>query len=90
LRQLITKHIINSKGERFKVLADESTGVPLYFPNLYVTSQMRGAAKSVASIQSFITAIKQLDAWCEYYSLNLEERLRKGCWLTVLEIDSLQ
>lgn len=88
--QLITKHIINNKGERFKVLTDESTGIPLYFPNLYVTSQMRGAAKSIASIQSFITAIKQLYAWCEYYSLDVEDRLRKGNWLTVWEIDSLR
>jgi len=88
--QLVTKHIIGESGERLKLLVDDSNGVPLFYPNLYVTSQIRGAAKSIATIQSFITSMKVLYSWCEEDSVDIEHRWLKGEWLKVWEIDSLR
>lgn len=87
---LATKHIVSADGERLKLLVDSSSGVPLFYPNLYVTSQIRGGAKSVATIQSFITSMKVLYSWCAEYSIDLEVRWVKGEWLKVWEIDSLR
>ena len=90
LEQFNTKHIISKTGERLKLLVDGSTGVPLYYPNLYITSQIRGAAKSVATIQSFITSLKVLYAWSLEYVIDIESRWVSGEWLNVCEIDSLR
>lgn len=87
---LATKHIVSADGERLKLLINGSSGVPLFYPNLYVTSQIRGGAKSVATIQSFITSMKVLYSWCTAYSIDLEERWVRGEWLKVWEIDSLR
>ncbi len=45
-----TKHIILSDGERDKLLVNADTGIPLYYPTLYITSQIRGDAQSVSTI----------------------------------------
>ncbi|ODS23302.1 hypothetical protein AB835_09465 [Candidatus Endobugula sertula] len=87
---LSIKHIISSSGERLKVLVDSYSGTPLYYPNLYITSQIRGSSTSVASILSFISAMKVLFSWCSEYSIDIEERWTRGKWLTLWEIDSLR
>lgn len=87
---LATKHIVSEDGERLKLLVDSSSGLPLFYPNLYATSQIRGSAKSAATIQSFISSMKVLYSWCTEYSIDLEERWVRGEWLKVWEIDSLR
>ncbi|WP_230580003.1 hypothetical protein [Xenorhabdus bovienii] len=86
----MTKHIVSETGERLKLLVDGSSGVPLFYPNLYSTSQIRGAAKSVATIQSYITSMKVLYSWAAEYSVDIEDRWKRAEWLKVWEIDSLR
>lgn len=87
---LAARHIVSRQGERLKLLVDAASGIPLYYPNLYITSQIRGGAKSVATIQSFITSMKVLYFWCDEYSIDVEGRWSRGEWLKVWEIDSLR
>lgn len=87
---LATKHIVGASGERLKLLIDSASGVPLFYPNLYITSQIRGGSKSVATIQSFITSMKVLYSWSVEYSIHIEDRWVSGEWLKVWEIDSLR
>ncbi|EGI8358196.1 site-specific integrase [Salmonella enterica] len=88
--KLAVRHIVSETGERLKVLIDSSSGLPVFYPNLYSTSQIRGAAKSVATIQSYFTSIKVLYSWAIEYSVDIEERWRQAEWLKVWEIDSLR
>lgn len=88
--RLITKHIVSKTGERLKLLVDGSSGIPLFYPNLYSTSHIRGASKSVATIQSYITSMKVLYYWAAEYSVNIEVRWKKAEWLKIWEIDSLR
>jgi len=85
-----TKHFIMGDGERYKLLADAKTGIPLYYPTLYITSQIRGGGQSVSTIQSFITSLKVLLRWLEYYSINIEERFIQKKFLTLQEVESLR
>ncbi|MEJ1355672.1 MAG: site-specific integrase [Candidatus Sedimenticola sp. (ex Thyasira tokunagai)] len=87
---LATKHIVSGGGERLKLLVVSSSGLPLFYPNLYITSQIRGGAKSVATIQSFITSMKVLYSWSVEYSIDIEDRWMSGEWLEIWEIDSLR
>ena len=62
-----TKHFIMNNKERYKLLTDFKTGIPLYYPTLY-NPQVRGSGHSVSTIQSFISSMKVLLKWEEYYS----------------------
>jgi integrase len=87
---LATKHIVSSDGERLKLLVSRSSGIPLFYPNLYITSQIRGRSKSIATTQSFITSMKVLYSWNHQFSIDFEGRWACGKWLMVWEIDSLR
>ena len=85
-----TKHIIMSDGERCKLLVNANTGIPLYYPTLYITSQIRGGSRSVSTIQSFITSLKVLLRWLDHYSIDIEERFNRKEFLTLQEVESLR
>ena len=85
-----TKHIILSDGERYKLLVNTNTGIPLYYPTLYITSQIRGGGQSVSTIQSFITSLKVLLKWLDHYSVDMEERFSRKEFLTLQEVESLR
>lgn len=88
--ELATRHVVGRSGERLKILVDKRSGVPLFYPNLYVTSQVRGGAKSVATIQSFMTSMKVFYSWCADYSIDIERRWAQGEWFKIWELDSLR
>lgn len=85
-----TKHIIMGDGERYKLLVNANTGTPLYYPTLYITSQIRGGGQSVSTIQSFITSLKVLLKWSNHYSVNMEKRFSRKEFLTLQEVESLR
>ncbi|MBI9091113.1 MAG: site-specific integrase [Desulfobacterium sp.] len=85
-----TKHFIMDNGERYKLLVNATTGIPLYYPTLYITSQIRGGGQSVSTIQSFITSLKVLLRWLDHYSVDMEERFRRKEFLTLQEVESLR
>ncbi len=90
IQSLSTKHIVTKDGERMKILVEQATGVPLFYPNLYITSQIRGGDKSIATIQSFITSMKILYCWGAKYSIDIEGRWKRGDWFQIWELDSLR
>lgn len=76
-------------GERFSILVDES-GMPLYYPALYATAELRGASLSINTIHSALQAIKSVYAWQEYYGIDLESRFKRSELLQAHEIHSLR
>ncbi|MNJ23867.1 site-specific tyrosine recombinase XerC [compost metagenome] len=76
-------------GERFSILVDES-GMPLYYPSLYVTAVMRGASLSINTIDNALSALKAMYAWQDYYGLDLESRFKRSELLSPHEIHSLR
>ena len=79
-------------GERYRLLVDGQTGVPLWYPNLYVTTQVRNASKSVATMDSCLRCIKVLLEYCDDRQIDLEERirLRSAELLSLPELDGLR
>ena len=39
--RLMTKHVVSDKGERLKILVNKESGLPLFYPNFYITSQIK-------------------------------------------------
>ncbi|MDF9775408.1 tyrosine-type recombinase/integrase [Pseudomonas baetica] len=86
---LAIKHIQFRQGERHKVLVDAQTGIPLYYPSLFITTQVRAGGFSVSTVQASLTALKVLYAWQANQGINLEELFSAGKLLRLEEITSL-
>ena len=87
--QLSVRRFQGEGGERFSVLVDDS-GMPLYYPALYVTAELRGASLSINTIDNALSALKAMYAWQDYYGLELESRFKRSELLLPHEIHSLR
>ena len=83
------RHIQFRQGERHKLLVDAQTGIPLYYPSLFITTQVRAGGASVSTVQASLTALKVLYAWQTDQGINLEVLFASGKVLRLEEITSL-
>lgn len=87
--KLSARRATSLDGERFVILVDES-GMPLFYPALYVTVHMRGRSLAVNTIQNALNALKALYAWQSYYRVDIESRFSNCELLHAHEIHSLR
>lgn len=87
--QLAIRRFQAESGERFSILVDNA-GMPLYYPALYVTAEMRGRSLSINTINNALSALKAMCAWQNYYDLDLESRFKRSQLLCRHEIHSLR
>lgn len=87
--KLSARRVMSSDGERFVLLVDES-GMPLFYPALYVTVHMRGRSLAVNTIQNALNALKALYAWQSYYGIDVESRFSRCELLQAHEVHSLR
>ena len=84
------KTFIMQSGERYCLLIDRTTGTPLYYPNLYVTTQIRNNGKSVAAMESALSSINVFLSYCDEEGLDLEQRFIQRKFFTLAEIDGIR
>ena len=78
------------EGERYRLLVDGDTGVPLWHPNIYITTQVRNASRAVSTMESRLRAIKVLLNFCVDANINLEELIRSGQFLSDAQLQRLR
>ena len=78
-----------ASGEHMRVLDDQETGLSLWYPNLYCTTQLRNAGRSPLSIESTLRDILIVLEYTGRRGIDLEERIRRRAFLSVSEIDGL-
>lgn len=76
-------------GERYCIVTNKETGIPLYYPNLYLTTQFRNNGHALATIESKAVNITILYRFLEKNDIDIETRILKGIFLFGGEIDSL-
>ena len=76
-------------GEHYRILVDCETGMPPLWPTLYITTQVRNAGHSVATMEAALGAIQVLLGYTEAHEINLEERVLKREFLAIHEVDAL-
>lgn len=86
----VLKTFVMISGERYCLLVDPESGVPLFYPNLFVTTQVRNAGLSVSSMQTALVAINVLYSYCTAQRLDIETRLESGEYLAEHELDGLR
>lgn len=83
------RHCRWDSGERYCMLVDRETGMPPWWPTLYITTQLRNRGRSVATMEQALRSIRTLLAFTDAEKINLEERVLTREFLDVNEIDLL-
>ena len=84
------KSFVMQSGERYCLLVDKATAMPLFYPNLYVTTQVRNRSSSVAAMEAALSGINVFLSFCDQYQIDLLLRFRKGDYLSIPELDALR
>ncbi|MGZ5001387.1 MAG: hypothetical protein ACXV7F_13935, partial [Methylomonas sp.] len=72
------------------MLVDQQTGVPLYHPNLYVTTRVRNNSLSYSAMESALTGIAVLLNYFDDIDQDIEQRFQSGEFLRTYEIDAIR
>lgn len=76
-------------GERVPMLHD-AHGVPLFYPTLFATSQLRNAGAAVNTIRNKLTDLVVLLRWEQLHGRDLISEFRSGRFLTVADVVALR
>lgn len=81
--------LLSPSGERLPLMLDRSSGMPVYYPNLYVLTVLRQTNRSSATIERALREIIVLYNFLIEEKIDLNERINSGNILTLGEIDGL-
>lgn len=84
------KSFVLSNGERYCTLDDRRTGIPADYPLLFVTTSVRNASKSYASMEAAYSSIGVLIYWCEARSVDLVARFLSRAFLEGFECNDIR
>lgn len=84
----LSVHVLG-EGERVPMLHDEQ-GVPLFYPTLFATSQLRNAGAAVNTIRNKLADLVVLMRWEQKRGRDLIAEFRNGRFLSVADVDSLR
>lgn len=87
-RPMLSVHVFGD-GERVPMLQDEH-GLPLFYPTLFATSQLRNAGAAVNTIRNKLADLVVLLRWEQANGRDLITEFRSGHLLTVADIISLR
>ena len=90
LRSYRIKSFVMKSGERYCLLVNKVSGLPLYYPNLFVTTQVRNKSLSVAVMEQALAAINVLLTFCDERQIDLEARFLKREFFALHELDALR
>jgi len=78
-------------GERVPMLLSKKNNLPLFYPNVYVTTMLRTTNAQSATLEVNLYSLKHLYAWARNNQIDLEARfLEKGEFLNEEEAESLR
>ena len=79
-----------SSGERYCLVIDRVTELPIYYPNLFITTQLRNKSDSFSTMLSAANNIAILLRFLEDRDINLEERILSRDLFETYELDDLR
>jgi len=84
------KTFVMDSGERYCLLVDAASAFPLYYPNLYVTTQVRNRSLSYSAMESSLSGILVLMRFLDERKENIEVRFRQGRFFDEFELDAIR
>jgi len=89
MNDLKIRAFVMCSGERYSLLVDRLSGVPVYAPNLYLTTQVRNASLSHAALSVYASHLLVLHRFCLTLRIDLKSRLMTRQFLVDAELESL-
>jgi len=83
------KKRIGGDGERFSIMIGSETRLPLYYPNLFVTTQIRGRGCAANTCDKYLRILSILVEFECQNNYTFVERLKNFNYLNIGEIDAL-
>lgn len=84
------KSFVMSGGERYCLLVDKNSGMPLYYPSLFVTTQVRNTSKSYSMMESALGGIAVLLKFMAERNEDLETRFKLNKYFETHELDAIR
>lgn len=89
MTRFAVRTLLNPSGERLPILLHRSTGMPIFYPNLYAITVLRQTNRASATIERSLREISILLDFLAIENIDLSGRMRSGSLLTLGEIDGL-
>lgn len=84
------KNLVMEDGERFCLLVNKHIGLPMFYPNLFVTSQVWIKSLSLSAMYSALNGINILLRFMSERGEDIEERFSEKKYFEVHELDALR
>lgn len=82
------RNLVFESGERFSLLVDKTTGIPLFEPTLFALTVLRAKNRASDTIAQVNRSIKVAKQTLDHHGIDLDARLAEGRILATHEIDS--
>ena len=89
MRSICVDSFMFENGERYCHIVNKNTGEPLYYPNLYITTQVRNRSESISTMKVIAGSISLLYRFFMRKEINIDERIQKKIFLAPHEIEDL-
>ncbi|MDP9651071.1 tyrosine-type recombinase/integrase [Paraburkholderia caledonica] len=83
------RNTIFESGERFPILVNACTGIPLFDATVFTLSHVRARNRASATIEAVLRALKVFQLFCDQHRIVLSDRMRAGRLLELGELDAL-
>lgn len=90
MNNIVTNIFIMSSGERYCTVIDKRTGIPLFYPSLYITTNLRCKSDSISTIELHAGGIALFYRFMDEKKIDIESRISSGMFLNNAEIDGLR
>ncbi len=90
LKDILMKSFVMREGERYCLLVEPDSGIPLYYPNLFVTTQVRNRSLSYSSMESALGGISVLLRFMVERNESLENRFSQFRFFEINELDAIR
>jgi integrase len=84
----VSRFVMDS-GERFCLVVDRSTMMPLYYPNLYLTTQLRNRSVAFSTLEAEASHLIVFLRFLDRRHIDLDERLLSRKFFCAHEIDAM-
>lgn len=84
----ISKFLLDT-GERYCIIIDKENGIPLYYPNLFLTTQLRNRGYSISTVESKAVNLSLFYRFLKHKNIDIETYISSGKYLSRNDIENL-
>lgn len=88
--QYSVKSYVFENGERYCLLYKSNSDIPMFYPNLFITTQVRNRSLSFSTMEGYLNGLLVLYKFMDERNDNIESRFKTNNFLETHEIEALK